>query len=124
MEGPPIEETASDNSQEQELSFEEQVALATTLFQAVDDRNVFIQRQGGFDTFAEAGQHVNGMRGVYDSMEDAVSVARQEFDEKVVDKSAFVSQLRSVGNDALADVIASMFGVSKGNIFSRFFKKK
>jgi len=124
MEGPPIEETTPDNLQERELSFEEQVALATTLFQAVDDRNVFIQRQGGFDTFAEVGQHVNDMRSVYDKMEEKVSVARQEFDEKVVDKNAFVSQLRSVGNDALAGVIASMFGVSRGNIFSRFFKKK
>ena len=124
MEGPPIKETTPDNSQERELPFEEQVSLATTLFQAVGDRNVFIQRQGGFDTFAEVGQHVNDMKSVYDKMEDTVSVARQEFDEKVMDKNAFVSRLRSVGNDALADVIASMFGISKGNVFSRLFKKK
>jgi len=42
MEKPPNGETALDNQQEQELSFDQKVALATTLFQAVDDRNVFI----------------------------------------------------------------------------------
>jgi len=113
MEKPPNGETALDNQQEQELSFDQKVALATTLFQAVDDRNVFIQRQGGFDTFAEVGQHVGDMRSVYDEMENAVSIARQEFDEKISDKKEFVKQLRIAGNDALADLIARMFSVPK-----------
>lgn len=78
MEGSPSEEVAPNNSQERghEFLFEEQVALATTLFQAVDDRNVFIRNQGGFDRFAEVTQYEMGMRNSYDKMEDAVSVAR------------------------------------------------
>lgn len=115
MEKPPNREITPDNQQEQELSFDQQVALATNLFKAVDDRNVFIERQGGFDTFAEVGQHVGDMRFVYDEMENAVSIARQEFDEKISDKKEFVKQLRIAGNDAIADLIARMFSVPKDN---------
>ena len=53
------------------------------------------------------------MRSVYDEMENAVSIARQEFDEKISDKKEFVKQLRIAGNDALADLIARMFSVPK-----------
>lgn len=102
------------NDQEgHELSFDEKVALADVLFKAVDDRNVFIQRQGGFDTFAEAGQHVGGMRDAYDEMEKAVSDARRDVDEKISDKEGFVRQLREAGRDDLADMSARMFRVSE-----------
>ena len=111
---------------ERGLSFDQQVALAEALFKAVDDRNVFIQRQGGFDTFAEVGQHVEGMGATHDELEQVALNARREFDEKVFDKKEFVRKLRDVGNDALADTVARMFGVSKEakeSIFSRIFKK-
>lgn len=96
-----------------ELTFDQQVALADVLYKAVDDRNVFVQRQGGFDTFAEAGQYLGGMRDAYDDMEKAVFAARNEVDEKISDKEEFVRQLRGEGRDDLADMIASMFRVSE-----------
>ncbi len=113
MEKPPNGEAIPDNKQEQELTFDQQVALATNLFKAVDDRNVFIKRQGGFDTFAEVGQHVGDMRSDYDKMENTVSITRQEFDEKVSNKKEFVKKLRIAGNDVLADLVIRMFSVPK-----------
>jgi len=126
MERPPKREVSPDVQQERELSFDQQLALATALSDAVDKRNVFIQAQGGFDTFAEAGQHVDGMRDEYDKMEDAVSRARKEFDEKIPDKGKFIEQLRNTGNDALADMISVVFNFfkdSRSSVFSRIFKK-
>jgi hypothetical protein len=113
MEKPTEGETMPDNRQEQELSFDQQLELAKVLFDAVDERNVFIKRQGGFDTFAEAGQYIEGMRDTYDKMEEDVSKARREFDEKVFDKKGFVNKLKEMGKNDLADTITSMFGVSK-----------
>lgn len=123
MERPPRIEKTPDNQQEQKLSFDQKLTLATVLFDAVNKRNTFIQAQGGFDTFAEAGQHVGDMRNVYDEMEDAVSIARKEFDEKISDKREFVKQLKDAGNDDIADMLGGMFGVPKGGVFSRIFKK-
>jgi len=123
MEKPPNEETNPDNQQEQELSFDQQVESAKVLFDAVEKRNVFIQGQGGFDTFAEAGQYVNDMRAAYDKMEDALSSAMQDFDKKIVDKKEFVEKLKDMGEDDLADTIGGMFGVSNESLFSRFKKK-
>ncbi len=129
MEKPPSGEIPSVNPEEKELSFEEQLSLAKNLFQSVDDRNLFIKRQGGFDTFAEAGQYVEGMRETYDRMEDAVTAARAEFDRKVADKKTFIKNLEEAGDEKLAVMISSMFGVpkekvSKGGILSRVFGKK
>ncbi len=122
MEKPPSGKTTPENQQEQELSFDQQVELAKVLFNAVNDRNAFIKRQGGFDTFAEVGQHVNGMRNAYDEMEAAVSSARQDFDEKISDKKEFVKKLKDIGEDDLANTISRMFSVPKESIFSRFKK--
>ncbi len=94
MEKPPRIERAPNGEQEQGLSFDQQIALATALSDAVNERNRFIQAQGGLDTFAEAGQHMKGMREAYDELEDTVSRARKEFDEKISDKKEFVKQLR------------------------------
>jgi len=113
----------SESSPKQEPSFDEMVILAQALDEAVDKRNLFILRQGGFDTFAEVGQHVEGMRAEYDKMEDEVSRAREEFDSKVSDKNEFFKKLREGGNNDLADKTEKMFGVKKEGIFSRIFKK-
>jgi len=122
MEGPPSNEISPDNQHEQELSFDQQVELAKVLFNTVDERNVFTKRQGGFDTFAEVGQHVEGMRDEYDKLEAAVSSARKDFDEKISDKKEFVKKLRDAGEDDLADTIGRMFSIPKESIFSRFKK--
>lgn len=122
MEKSPSWETNPDDKYEKELSFDQQVELATVLSKAVGRRNVFIKGQGGFDTFAEAAQYAPEMRKVYDNMEKAVSEARQEFDAKISDKEEFVNKLRKTSkgrfdkdkltdNDRLADVIDSMFSV-------------
>lgn len=113
MEKPPGGKMTPENQQEQGLSFDQQLELAEVLFSAVDERNDFIKRQGGFDTFAEVGQYVEGMRDVYDKMEEDVIRVRREFDEKVLDKKEFVNKLRKMSKDDLADTIASMFGISK-----------
>ena len=113
MEKPTGGETMQDNRQEQELPFDQQLELAKVLFDAVDERNVFIKIQGGFDTFAEVGQYIKGMKDAYDKMEEDVSKARREFDEKVFDKKGFVNKLREIGENDLVDRITSMFGVSK-----------
>ncbi|VAW31997.1 hypothetical protein MNBD_CPR01-82, partial [hydrothermal vent metagenome] len=68
MENLPSVEITPDNQQEQELSFDQQVELASKLFKAVNGRNDFIKRQGGFDTFAEVGQYIEGIRDAYDQM--------------------------------------------------------
>lgn len=131
MERPPSGESSLDNRENRELSFDEQLTLATVLLQAVDKRNRFVEGYGGFDTFAEAWQHVGDNRAVYDELEKAAARARQELDEKITDKKAFVEQLRNAGHEDFANRIASMFGVSskvkkesKGSIFSRFRKKR
>src|SRR3989338_10571209 len=114
---------SSESLSERESSFDEMVILAQALDEAVDKRNLFILRQGGFDTFAEVGQHVEGMRAEYDKMEDEVFRAREEFDSKVSDKNEFFKKLRDAGNNDLADRIEKMFGAKKEGIFSRIFKK-
>src|SRR3989344_8119901 len=112
MEQPRSGERAPENKGEGELSFERAFSLAVVLLDAVDARNRFTEAQGGFDTFADVGQHAEGMREAYDKLEEAVSQARREFDEKVHDKKAFVLQLRAMGRKGFADRIASRFGVS------------
>ena len=52
MENKPKTGNIPENTQEQELSFNEQTQLAQKLFDAVKERNDYIERQGGFDTFA------------------------------------------------------------------------
>jgi hypothetical protein len=116
-------EKAITDKQEVILSFSEQLSLAQHLVDAVNKRNDFIKNQGGFDTFAEAGQHVAGGRASYDALEQKVTDARKQFDEQVLDKKAFITRLRSVNESDLADTISSMFTIPKGNIFSRLFKK-
>lgn len=128
MEGVPNE--MPNNDQEKELSFEQQTSLARVLFSAVHDRNDFIERFGGFDTFAEAWQHVGDNRKVFDEMELAVENARKEFDQKISDKKQFANNLRNSGEVEMADLISMMFGsytkepATKGGILSRVFRKK
>lgn len=123
MEGSPRKETTPDSQKEQELSFNQKLSLAETLFDAVTKRNTFIQAQGGFDTFAEAGQYAGNMRSAYDDMESAVSHARKELDEKISDKAGFIKQLRDAGDNSIADMIREMFEIAEGSVFSRIFKK-
>ena len=104
--------TFENPSPEQELSLDEQVSLAVTLFEAVKERNDFTARQGGFDTFAEAGQHFPGMREAYNKLEADVNASRQTFDEKVADKAAVVAKLRESHGEEVANTIAGMFRLS------------
>src|SRR3989344_1212383 len=96
---------------EQEAEFNEQLRLATELLRGFDIRNDFVRAQGGFDTFAEVGQHVDDIRAAYDRMEDAGSRARQEFDARVSDKKALVERLRAMGENDVAERIATIFDV-------------
>ena len=123
MEGPPLDETPPEEQHEIPLTFEEQIALADVLRNAVNNRNQYIRGQGGFDTFAEVGQHFNNSRAEYERMEDVVTQARADFDQKVPDKNEFVRQLKDERNEELASLIARMFGVKTG-FFSRIFKKR
>lgn len=109
MEKIPENKTPIENQQEQEPTFEQQLELAKALSNAVDERNDFIKRQGGFDTFAEVGQYVWDARDSYDKMEENVSKTRQEFDKKVIDKKEFVNKLINIGENKLADRISKMF---------------
>jgi len=128
MEKPPGGEMPP--NQEKELPFEEQVALATKLIQTTDERNRFIEGFGGFDNFAEAWQHVDDNRARYDEYEKKVLLLRQEIQDKISDKKAFVEQLKEAGHDTLADQIAKMFAFYipkekkvKDSFLSRFRKK-
>jgi len=128
MEGIPTGDQFLNNS-EKELSFDEKASLAKSLFDAVNTRNNFIEMHGGFDDFAAVHQHVGDNRKIYDEMESAVTNARKEFDEKVSDKKQFLENLRNSGEVETADMIASMFSISKKgdkpkSIFSSLFKKK
>ena len=111
---------------EQEPSFDEKISLARTLYEAVEEINAFIERQGGFDTFAEAGQYVDGMRAAYDKLEDERGRAREKFDTAVTDKKEFIKKLREAGENDLAERIRSMFHVEEEGegLFSRLFRKK
>lgn len=123
MEGFKPKREAASNERESEASFEAQLSLAKSIFDAVNARNGFVRSHGGdFDTFAESWQHVGDMRAQYDRLEDAVTKARAEFDESVLDKKVFVEQARSAGNEDLADMVASMFGVKK-SLLSRILRK-
>lgn len=111
---------------EQPLSFEEELALARALTDAVDRRNQFIAGYGGFDNFAESWGNLTEPRAEYDKYEDAYNQARKEFDEKVLDKAGFVKKAREIGNGRIVDDISMMFGVaqerrSKEKFFSRIF---
>ena len=79
----------------------------------VNTRNEFIRGQGGFDTFAEMGQYVEGVKDRYDKMEEDVTRNRAEFDEKVIDKESFVAELRDDNREDLADLMARMFRLTK-----------
>ena len=94
-----------------EPSFEEQVHLAKELSDAVDARNDFIERMGGFDDFAAVHQHVDGNREAYDELEKSVNTTRKNLDESISDKRGLVEYLRNIHEDALADRIARMFEV-------------
>ena len=95
-----------------------------------DNRNKFTEAHGGFDTFAEVWQHVEGKMEEYDKLDDAALQARKELDEKISDKKSFAQQLKVAGYDNFAERISSMFSVSsktrkapEGGFFSRFRKK-
>jgi hypothetical protein len=108
MENKPEAGHIPEKIQEQELSFNEQMQLAQTLFDAVKERNDYIERQGGFDTFAVTSNFGNG-REIYSNMEKARVLARKEFDEKVTDKDVFFKKLKSVGENTLAETLSPMF---------------
>ena len=95
----------------QEQSFEEQMLLAKALYDAVDARNDFTERLGGFEDFAAVHQYVDGNREKYDKLEDACNEVRKKFDETVTDKKPFVEHLRNIGETKLADRITRMFRV-------------
>lgn len=115
MEGVPT------NNLEQELSFDEKVALAETLFEAVNARNDFTERHGGFDDFADVHQHIGDNRKKFDEMEVVVTEARKEFDEKITDKKQFMEDLISKGDVDLANLISLMFNIPKRDDKSRGF---
>ncbi len=94
-----------------ELPFEEQLQLAVRLSEAVDDRNKFTSNFGGFDTFAEAGQHVDNNRTIFNNLELAVSEARADLDSKIQNKKMFVERLKKESHDGLAKRISQMFKV-------------
>ncbi|GEM_PF-6745357 len=103
-------EVPEGDSLEKELSFEDQVALANTLLEVVNERNGFIDRQGGFDDFAQVGQYMDGMRESYDEAERMVMQAREEFDRRVPDKETFITKLKSIGGqERLVSLISTMF---------------
>lgn len=114
-------ESIQANNPEQELSFDEKFSLAKTLFNAVNTRNNFTEKYGGFDDFAEVHQHVGDNRQVFDKMDSAVITARKEFDEKIIDKKQFVEDLISREDIELANMIGLMFNISKRDDKSRGF---
>ena len=117
-----------DNQQEREISFEEQITLAEALYTATKERNDFIMRQGGFDTFAEAGQYAPGMREAYDQLAEADARAEKELNEKIKDKQELVGKLKDAGHTEAARTVALRFEIAspedmpKGSAIRRFFK--
>ena len=104
-------ETRPTNQPEQREDLDSQIAFASTLVAAVKERNLFLQTQGGFDSFAEAGQHAEGMRAAYDALELAVTTARSEFDTRVANKRKVVEKLKELGQVDEAKLIAQMFQI-------------
>ena len=107
----------------------EQIILAETLFDAVNKRDNFVQSQGGLDNIYDLAWF-NGeeIRKSFEQLQEQVTNARKEFDEKVTNKEEFVRSANERGHHSAADLIKKMFIDSKltkseGGIFSRFFKK-
>lgn len=93
------------------MSFEDQLALATALFEAVDARNEFTDSFGGFDSFAEMGQHVGDNRKIHDELQNKFADLRKEFDTKIPNKSVLVEQLKAAGKNKVAERIEKMFSL-------------
>jgi len=117
-----------DNQQEREISFEEQITLAEALYTATKERNDFIMRQGGFDTFAEAGQYAPGMREAYDQLAEADARAEKELKERITNKEEFVRKLKDAGHTEAARTVALRFEIATPeekppmSAIRRFFK--
>lgn len=93
------------------ISLETQTRFAQALSEAVDARNDFIERLGGFDDFADVHQHVDGNREKFDALENAYEIARKTFNDAVTDKKALIKHLRNLNQKALAERIIRMFSV-------------
>lgn len=90
------------------MSFEDQLALATALFEAVDARNEFTD---SFDSFAEVGQHIGDNRKIHDELQNKFADLRKEFDTKIPNKSVLVEQLKAAGKNKVAERIEKMFSL-------------
>ena len=112
----------NENEEEKGLSYADQLALAKALIKAYDERNAFIERQGGFDTFAESFGNLPEYRSMYDKLEDTGGAARKKFDENVQNKKEFVNKLRENGDHELAEQISKIFGIPKASLLKRIFK--
>lgn len=92
-------------------NFEQWTELARQLSDAVDARNDFITKLGGFDDFADVHQYVDGNREKYDALESVANSARDVLEREVADKPALVAHLREIGSVELANRISRMFDV-------------
>ncbi len=97
--------------QQNNFSLEEQLSLARKLYEAVQERNQFSTRYPGSDDLTVFLNASPENRQSYEEMERRANELRKEFDESVSDKRSIVEQLRSGGEDEIADMIALMFGV-------------
>jgi len=95
------------------ISFEKQVVLAENMIKAVEKRENFVRGEGGFDTFAEVGQHVEGGREIYDRLNSEAHTAIEAFDAQVSDRQKFVGLLRSSGKEALAEQFGATFNIAR-----------
>ena len=111
-------------SDQEGISFNEQLPLAQEMLAYANERNTFAQNMGGgdFEGFAAVSQHVGDNRSKYDALQQKFEEFRKAFDEAVLDKKAFVKKLHSINENELADAVASMFSIREG-LFGKLFKK-
>lgn len=89
---------------------EEWASLARALAKANDERNLFTERFGGFDNFAEVWQYVGDNRKLYDKLADKAEGALKRVEEEVSDKKVLVKYLKSLGEKKLARRMSRILG--------------
>ena len=97
-----------------ELTLGEQIDLAEKLKDAVDERNAIDSQYPDWDDLIVFVDSDPENRKEYERLWRESNEARKIFDEKVANKLELVKRLREIGNDRLASMIESMFGLLNG----------
>ena len=96
---------------EKEPTLDEQVSLARELDDANQRRNRVFEQYPDFDDLVVFADGSPDNRKLLEDLEREAAEARDKFDKGVIDKKALAKHLRDIGENRLAEMITSMFGL-------------